>query len=113
MQMSMNAVLNAGLSGLKSSQRSRSSTPFCTIARLVRHVSSPFCASLISQQKRHHTTQDHGADQSDDDHIDVTWKLKDGTLKETRVKIGTNIMWAARFNDIELEGACEGVCACR
>lgn len=32
--------------------------------------------------------------------IDVNWKLKDGSIKPTRVEVGTNIMWAARFNDI-------------
>ncbi len=72
----------------------------------------PLLYSQSGVAVRHHTTNDCHDDKSIADHIDVKWKLKDGSIKDTRVKIGTNIMWAARFNDVELEGACEGVCAC-
>jgi ferredoxin len=45
-------------------------------------------------------------------HISINWLLKDGTKKVTRDPVGINLMRAAHRHDIELEGACEGVCAC-
>ena len=44
--------------------------------------------------------------------IQIKWKLKDGTELTTRDPLGGNLMRAAHRHDIELEGACEGVCAC-
>ena len=45
-------------------------------------------------------------------HININWVLKDGSTLTTRDPIGGNLMRCAHRHDIELEGACEGVCAC-
>jgi ferredoxin len=44
--------------------------------------------------------------------IVVNWKRKDGTIKSTSCTEGVNLMQLAHQFDIELEGACAGVCAC-
>jgi ferredoxin len=44
--------------------------------------------------------------------ITVRWKLKNGNIVSTSATIGSNLLRVAHDNDIELEGACEGVCAC-
>ncbi|XP_074294806.1 uncharacterized protein LOC141622698 isoform X2 [Silene latifolia] len=44
--------------------------------------------------------------------INVTFVETDGSEKHVEVPVGTNILEAAHSNDIELEGACEGSCAC-
>ncbi|KAL9235515.1 hypothetical protein vseg_010266 [Gypsophila vaccaria] len=44
--------------------------------------------------------------------INVTFVETDGTEKQVEVPIGTSMLEAAHANDIELEGACEGSCAC-
>ena len=44
--------------------------------------------------------------------ISINWKLKTGELKTTPANVGENIMRLAHRHGIELEGACEGVCAC-
>ncbi|KNA14926.1 hypothetical protein SOVF_102860 [Spinacia oleracea] len=44
--------------------------------------------------------------------INVTFVETDGTQKHSKVPVGTNMLEAALSNDIELEGACEGSCAC-
>ena len=46
------------------------------------------------------------------DEIKVSWKRKDGSVISTPVKIGANYLRSAQKHEIELEGACEGVCAC-
>ncbi len=43
--------------------------------------------------------------------IKITWRKKDFE-KVTMSPVGWNIMRAAQKEGIELEGACEGVCAC-
>jgi len=44
--------------------------------------------------------------------ITVHWKLKTGEIQTSHVKVGTSILSAARANNIDVEGACDGVCAC-
>ncbi|XP_074306768.1 uncharacterized protein LOC141642011 isoform X2 [Silene latifolia] len=44
--------------------------------------------------------------------INVTFVETDGSEKHVKVPVGTSILEAAHSNDIELEGACEGSCAC-
>jgi ferredoxin len=43
--------------------------------------------------------------------VQITWRKK-GFEKVTQSPIGWNLMRAAQKEDIALEGACEGVCAC-
>jgi ferredoxin len=44
--------------------------------------------------------------------ITINWKNRDGSVLSTPAEVGSNILRVAHKNDIELEGACEGVCAC-
>ena len=44
--------------------------------------------------------------------ITVRWQRKDGSIEATPVRIGANFLREAQRHEIELEGACEGVCAC-
>ncbi|KAL2941158.1 Adrenodoxin-like protein 2 mitochondrial [Bienertia sinuspersici] len=44
--------------------------------------------------------------------INVTFVETDGTEEHFKVPVGTNMLEAAHSKDIELEGACEGSCAC-
>ncbi|CAM9525853.1 unnamed protein product, partial [Hapterophycus canaliculatus] len=43
--------------------------------------------------------------------VEITWQSKDGS-KKTTAKCGMNLMRVAHKHGIDLEGACEGVCAC-
>jgi len=42
----------------------------------------------------------------------VSFLLPDNTRKEVTGRIGETFLQVAHRNDIDLEGACEGVCAC-
>lgn len=44
--------------------------------------------------------------------ITIHWVRKDGSIQVTKGTVGMNIMRIAHQYGIELEGACEGVCAC-
>ena len=44
--------------------------------------------------------------------VTVSFVLPDDTKKEVTAKIGESFLQVAHRNDIDLEGACEGVCAC-
>lgn len=52
----------------------------------------------------------HGTDARE--MVTLNWVLKDGSAMQTKDPVGMNLMRAAHLHDIELEGACEGVCAC-
>ena len=41
----------------------------------------------------------------------MKWRLRDGSIKETKAAVGDNLMSIAHRNDIDMEGACGGVCA--
>lgn len=44
--------------------------------------------------------------------VDVTWENAKGEQHTTKAKCGMNLMRVAHAHGIDLEGACEGVCAC-
>jgi ferredoxin len=46
------------------------------------------------------------------DKITIKWKKPDGTIIPTTAEVGTSLLITAHRNEIDLEGACEGVCAC-
>lgn len=64
---------------------------------------------LSGSSSRFLSTAAHSDEQ---DFITVNFKRKDGSVTSTKGKIGGNILRLAQRYDIELEGACEGVCAC-
>ncbi|CAI2352283.1 unnamed protein product [Caenorhabditis sp. 36 PRJEB53466] len=49
---------------------------------------------------------------SEDEVVNITYVLRDGTEKKIRGKVGDNVMFLAHRYDIEMEGACEGSLAC-
>eukprot|EP01041_Mallomonas_annulata_P010858 gene10858-22671_t len=44
--------------------------------------------------------------------VNIKWKNKAGVIKNTEGRVGMTLLTLAHANNIELEGACEGVCAC-
>ncbi|KAK9734423.1 hypothetical protein RND81_04G138800 [Saponaria officinalis] len=58
------------------------------------------------------TTDSSGNVNEDEKMVNVTFVEADGTEKHVEVPVGTSMLEAAHANDIELEGACEGSCAC-
>ena len=44
--------------------------------------------------------------------VNVTFVQPDETLKVVQARVGESLLQTAHRNDIDLEGACEGVCAC-
>ncbi|EPB69422.1 2Fe-2S iron-sulfur cluster binding domain protein [Ancylostoma ceylanicum] len=49
---------------------------------------------------------------SEDEVVNITYVLRDGTKKHIRGKVGDNVMYLSHRYNIELEGACEASCAC-
>ena len=44
--------------------------------------------------------------------IQVSYLQPNGETKEVQARVGENFLQVAHRNEIDLEGACEGVCAC-
>lgn len=54
-----------------------------------------------------------GGDLENADTVQMTFVLADGSTEKTvDVRVGENLLRTAHRHDIDLEGACEGVCAC-
>lgn len=53
----------------------------------------------------------HG-DYPKEEKLTIKWILKDGSEKITPAAVGASLLQVAHRYDIELEGACAGVCAC-
>ncbi|UMM26498.1 hypothetical protein L5515_010172 [Caenorhabditis briggsae] len=49
---------------------------------------------------------------SEDEVVNITYVLRDGTERKIRGKVGDNVMFLAHRYDIEMEGACEASLAC-
>ncbi|VDK24013.1 unnamed protein product, partial [Anisakis simplex] len=49
---------------------------------------------------------------SEDDVVNITYILRDGSSWKIRGKVGDNVMYLAHRHGIEIEGACEGSLAC-
>lgn len=64
------------------------------------------------QQIRMHS-HDHDHDHNDKaESVCINWRNRDGSITATKARVGSNLLSVARKYEIELEGACEGVCAC-
>jgi ferredoxin-2, mitochondrial len=44
--------------------------------------------------------------------VTINWKNRDGSIISTPAEIGSSLLRVAHKNGVEIEGACEGVCAC-
>ncbi|PIO66069.1 2Fe-2S iron-sulfur cluster binding domain protein [Teladorsagia circumcincta] len=63
---------------------------------------------LLSQTAiRYHGDYEYEDPKSEDDVVNITYVLRDGTKKQVRGKVGDNVMYG-----IEMEGACEASLAC-
>jgi ferredoxin-2, mitochondrial len=76
-------------------------------------------ASLTQQLIRAHIIprmilRCHGGSRglSDVPKISITFVQRDSSKKTVKAIVGETLLQTAHRNDIELEGACEGVCAC-
>jgi 2Fe-2S ferredoxin len=61
----------------------------------------------------HDHDHDHGGHDEDNvNKVEMKWVLKNGETTVTQARIGSTLLNVARANNIDLEGACEGVRAC-
>mmetsp|Transcript_22168 Transcript_22168/g.51794 ORF Transcript_22168/g.51794 Transcript_22168/m.51794 type:complete len:171 (-) Transcript_22168:199-711(-) len=65
--------------------------------------------SLDPTEFRQHRS---GAGEMNAEHIQIHFKLRDGSRKTVSVPSGTSVLEAAHLNEIDLEGACEASLAC-
>jgi ferredoxin len=68
--------------------------------------------SRLVQTRLHSHDHDHDKEGEVAEIVNINWQNRDGTVTSTKAKAGSNLLSLARKYDIELEGACEGVCAC-
>ena len=66
----------------------------------------------LVQIRLHSHDHDHDKEGEVTEIVNINWQNRDGSVTSTKAKAGTNLLSLARKYDIELEGACEGVCAC-
>ena len=63
----------------------------------------------------HSPSRNHGSDthpSSSAETILIQWKQRDGSVVKTPCSVGSSLLNVAHQHDIDLEGACAGVCAC-
>ncbi len=75
------------------------------------------CIRLQSRgQFARHFSHDHDHDHDHNhdakDVVNIHWIRRDGSKFTTPAKIGSNLLRVAQRYELEIEGACEGVCAC-
>ncbi|CAN0222621.1 unnamed protein product [Ectocarpus sp. 6 AP-2014] len=87
-------------------------------ASAARAAAAPSVAALQQLERRRGISSSaracHGDHEEGFEHaqtVEISWENKDG-LKKTAAKCGMNLMRVAHKHGIDLEGACEGVCAC-
>lgn len=59
---------------------------------------------------RYHGTESH--DDPTKETVTINWIRRDGSKMETKAYVGSNLLRTAQRYELEIEGACEGVCAC-
>ena len=69
---------------------------------------------LLKGSPRIGATRRHGgaAVSSDAPTVSITFIQPDETSRVVQARVGESLLQTAHRNDIDLEGACEGVCAC-
>ena len=81
------------------------------LSRLVSPLKRSILMNIKFVTSRHHGDLAAGLDKSNV--VTIHWLLQDGKAKRTtQAIVGQNLLQVAHSNDIDLEGACEGVCAC-
>lgn len=85
---------------------------------LFRRVASSSSTRVLQTMGRQQAPYGHSSLRMHDDGpagpeiLQVKWILKDGTEKVTPAAVGDSLLNVAHRYDIDLEGACGGVCAC-
>lgn len=71
-------------------------------------------ATRFSKSRSIGAIRNHGGPKisKDSPTVSVTFVQPDDTLKVVQARVGESLLQTAHRNDIDLEGACEGVCAC-
>ena len=59
---------------------------------------------------RYHGSDSHPSSSAET--VLIQWKQRDGSVVKTSGSIGSSLLNVAHQHDIDLEGACAGVCAC-
>ena len=70
---------------------------------------------ITSGLHRYLPCRNHGSDShpsSSAETILIQWKQRDGSVVKTPGVLGSSLLNVAHQHDIDLEGACAGVCAC-
>ncbi|CAI4229521.1 unnamed protein product [Auanema sp. JU1783] len=76
------------------------------------YVQNSSIRTISTSLKSNHGDFEYKDPQSEEDVVNITYILRDGTPKKIRGKVGDNVMYLAHRYDIELEGACEASIAC-
>ncbi len=69
-------------------------------------------SSTLTRFYHHSSKMMHGGAPAGPETLHVRWIMKDGSEKVTPAAVGDSLLHVAHRYGIELEGACEGVCAC-
>lgn len=72
-------------------------------------------SSTVVQTVFNQNYRNHGSDatlDTDKESISIQWKQRDGSIVTTPATLGSSLLNVAHQHDIDLEGACAGVCAC-
>ncbi|KAG5174924.1 2Fe-2S ferredoxin-type domain-containing protein [Tribonema minus] len=75
---------------------------------------APYCAAATQRCISSTRTARHGDESefANAPNVTINWRNKHGEVRTVDAPVGMNLMRVAHKHDIELEGACEGVCAC-
>ncbi|GMR48113.1 hypothetical protein PMAYCL1PPCAC_18308 [Pristionchus mayeri] len=83
------------------------------ISRISRPLGRPILLrSFHSTRKSLHGDFEWQDPRSEEDAVNITYVLRDGSERKIKGKVGDNCMYLAHRYNIELEGACEASCAC-
>ena len=66
----------------------------------------------LARHFSHDHDHDHDHNHDAKDVVNIHWIRRDGSKFTTPAKIGSNLLRVAQRYELEIEGACEGVCAC-
>ena len=77
----------------------------------IRMTSKAFCTVLRVATRRQGQLRAFSAP-ANSAVVTINFKRRDGSMTVAKGKVGDNLLRLAQRYDIELEGACEGVCAC-
>jgi ferredoxin len=124
----LSTSLSTALSSLSTTTNHRNFTTTTTRTTIQQKIPSSSSSSIrrrmlpniYSHNNNNLTTTNitkrwHGGPHIDKDHteiVHISFVLADSTKKVVDAYVGESLLQVAHRNDVDLEGACEGVCAC-